>query len=148
MNPYRTQLSLRMWHPEADLSEFCRKAGLTPKVFWTKGDPRMTPKGRMLGGVRDSSYCLVNFGPASDIDLIEKIEAALAALSPHRADIERLVSTGGRITFSVAWFLEADTGKAIEWHTLGRMHELRIGFDFYLYVPERGEPDDAQEAPR
>lgn len=63
-------------------------------------------------------------------------------MMPFTADLKKLASTGGSIVFAVGWFLKEDTGERVEWNTLARMAEACIGFDFYVYVPDRGESDE------
>ena len=136
MRRQRTQLSLRVTHPERDLSSVCRTLELRPKIIWKKGDERRTPKGTSVGGVRESSYCWIDFGAASKASLSKKIEAAAKLLKPHRATLRRISSTGGRISFAIGRFCDEDTGEDFSCEMLAVVAGLRIGLDLYIYVPE------------
>ena len=136
MGPQSTSLSLRMHHPTRDLAAVCIALGLLPKIAWTKGDERQSPKGTKLGGVRDGSYCIAEIGETSREPLSSKMEAALARLEPHREILEEVWSTGGRLDFSVGWFLDEHTGETLDWPLLLRMSQLRIELQLNLYVPD------------
>ena len=133
MGPQRTQLSLHLMHPARDLSIVCRSLGLRPKVIWKKGDARRTPKGTSIGGARESSYCSIDLGAASKVDLSKKIQAAAQLLKPHRTILRRLSSTGGRISFYIGWFCEEDTGEEFSHETLALLADLPIALDLNIY---------------
>ncbi|MGH9614836.1 MAG: DUF4279 domain-containing protein [Bryobacteraceae bacterium] len=137
MGPQRTKLSLRFIHPTRDLAIICRTLGLRPKIIWTKGDERLTPKGRSIGGTRDYSYCSINLGAASKLGLSKKLDAAVKLLKPHRRLLRRLVSEGGRISFYVGWFCDEDTGEELNYEILAQMSDLCIALDLNVYAPER-----------
>jgi hypothetical protein len=110
--------------------------GLVPAPIWKKGDERKTPKGRKLGGTRDSSYCSIALGETSRQPLREKIAAALSLFRPHRELLRELSSTGGEVSFFVGWFLDENTRDYFDWQILGEMADLRIGLDLDVYVPQ------------
>ena len=136
MGPQRNKLSLHLKHPTRDLSIICRALGLRPKVIWKKGDEWRTPKGRSIGRVRESSYCSIDLGAQSKVDLLKKIEAAVRLLTPHRAILRKLSSTGGRISFYIGWFCDEDTGETLSSKILAQMADLHIALDLNIYVPE------------
>ena len=88
-----------------------------------------------MGGAREHSYCSIDFGAASRVELSEKIEAALRLLKRHRTLLRRLHSTGGRASFYIGWFCDEDTGEALGYKALDGMADLRIGLDLNIYVP-------------
>ncbi|WP_441237258.1 DUF4279 domain-containing protein [Bradyrhizobium sp. 930_D9_N1_4] len=137
MKDQRAKLSLHIKHPERDLGAICDKLGLAPKFIWKAGDQRRTPRGNRLEGSRSSSYCTIELGPTRRVSLARQIETALGLLQPHRRTLRRLSSTGGRISLFVGWFLDADTGDALEHHLLGQAADLRVAIDLNVYVPER-----------
>jgi hypothetical protein len=110
---------------------------LLPKVIWKKGDERRTPKGRSIGGTRESSYCTTDLGAASKVSLSKKIEAAAQLLKPHRTILRRLSLTGGRISFFIGWFCEEHTGEEFSHEILAQMADLRIALDLNIYVPDK-----------
>jgi hypothetical protein len=136
MGPQRNKLSLHLKHPTRDLSIICRALGLRPKVIWRKGEERQTPKGRSIGGVRDISYCSIDLGVTSKVDLSKKVEMAIELLTPHRILLRRLSSTGGRASFNIGWFCNEDTGEELRYDILARMADLCIALDFNIYVSD------------
>jgi len=137
MGPQRTKVSLHLMHPTRDLSIVCRTLGLRPKVIWKKGDERRTPKGTSIGGTRESSYCSIDFGAASKVDLSKKIEAAAQLLKPHRTILRRLSLTGGRTSFYIGWFCDEHTGEEFSYEILAHMAELHIALEFNIYIPDK-----------
>jgi uncharacterized protein DUF4279 len=136
MRSQRTKLSLHIRHPTRNLLSVCQSLGLQPKIVWKKGDERQTPKGTKTGGTRENSYCAIDFGAASKVELSEKIEAALRMLKRHRALLRRLHSTGGRASFYIGWFCKGDTGEELGYKVLAGMADLCIALDLNIYVPD------------
>jgi Domain of unknown function (DUF4279) len=132
----RTKLSLHLKHPTRDLSTICRTLGLRPKIIWKEGEERRTPKGRRLAGVRESSYCSIDLGATSKVELSKKIESAVRSLKPHRAILRRLTSTGGRISFYVGWFCDNDTGETLSSEILRQMTDMEIALDLNIYLAD------------
>jgi hypothetical protein len=79
---------------------------------------------------------LADLGETSREPLSNKIEAALARLEPHRDVLEEIWSTGGRLDFFVGWFLDEDTGDALDWQILEKMSQLRIELQLNIYAPD------------
>ena len=136
MKQQRIAFSLHIRHPTRDLARVCQTLGYRPKIIWSKGDARQTPKGTELEGVRDGSYCSISLGRTSRIDLSTKIEASLRTLRRHKALLRRLSSSGGRISFCVGWFLDRDAGEELDWKILAALADLRTGLDMRVYVPD------------
>jgi hypothetical protein len=57
-------------------------------------------------------------------------------LEPHRNVLEEVWSTGGRLDFFVGWFLDEDTGDALDWRILEKMSQLRIELQLNIYAPD------------
>jgi hypothetical protein len=117
------------------LSPVCAVLGLVPAPIWKKGDERKTPKGRKLGGTRDSSYCSIALGETSRQPLRENCGCLVALQATSRA-LRELSSTGGEVSFFVGWFLDENTRDYFDWQILGEMADLRIGLDLDVYVPQ------------
>ena len=144
MGPQITTLSLHLHHPTRNLSPVCAVLGVKPQHIWKMGDERQTPRGTKIGGTRDSSYCSVELADRSREPLSEKIEAALALLKPHRALLQELASTAGRITFYIGWFCDEHTGDGLSWHILKEMSDLRIGLELNIYIPDQMSSPSAE----
>ncbi|MBR0784207.1 DUF4279 domain-containing protein [Bradyrhizobium iriomotense] len=139
MNRYRAQLSLKLTHPTRDLSDVCKALGLEPNRIWKKGDERRTPKGSLLGGKCNSSYCSIEL-PSSRKSLAKQIEIALKRFTPHGAVLRRLSSTGGTVSLAVGWFLDEHSGELLGNDLLLALTRLRISLEFHVYVPDKSEP--------
>jgi hypothetical protein len=143
MKRQRSELSLRIEHPNCDLAAVCDALGLRPARTWKKGDERRTPKGTKTGGTYDKSTCMIVFGQPSRKSLPVRLEAALELIKPHRSVLRKVSSTGGSISFYIAWFCDEHTGERLTWSILEAMTDLRIALDLNIYVPDRPNGDEA-----
>jgi hypothetical protein len=114
--------------------EISTALGLDPNVKWTVGEPRRTPTGTLIGGIRDNtrwSHRLENNG---SIDLTEALAANISFLEGHRDFLESFVATGGEIEYYIGWFtIEASSGQTLPRELVRRIADLKIdlGFDIY-----------------
>jgi uncharacterized protein DUF4279 len=133
MGSARYKLWLRIKHPSRDLSAFCMDLGLVPAIVWNVGDQRRTPKGTMLPGQRQSSYCSIHFDDAEQSSLLEKMNSVLSMLKPHRSSIVEIDLSGGKVSFSIGWFSTDDSGQTVDWRILSAIADLRISLDTSVY---------------
>jgi hypothetical protein len=134
MKRQRVKLSLHIRHPARNLSTVCSDLGFKPAYIWKKGDERLTPKGNRIGGIREASYCSIDFGSTSREHLAKLIEAKLELLKPHQATLRRISTTGGTISFYVGWFCDENTGETFNVQLLREMAGLRIALELNIYV--------------
>src|SRR5262249_48935926 len=120
-------VSLRVEHPELDLSVVPASLGLSAKHIWRAGDERRTPKGTVLRALRDNSYCIIDFEGSGR--LRDQLNSVLSKLSAQRPLFENITSSGGRISLFVGWFSSGDSGETIDSAILNRMGELYLGLD-------------------
>src|SRR5277367_327318 len=77
LGTYTYALSFRISHSKDDLSEIPSRLRLEPRVCWKKGEPRVTPTGRAIGGVRKDSYCLFELQRKKKNDLSGGLKRAV-----------------------------------------------------------------------
>src|SRR5215831_21088118 len=119
MNPYQFNLSLRIKHPERDLSDLYEKLStvsmLKPKRIWKAGDARMTQDGRTLEGKYTESYCYFSVFDEpreSNVDsLSSAMERVTDVLLPYKADFDSHTSSGGKLEFFVGLYVNANSGE-------------------------------------
>ncbi len=137
MHRYTSKLSLHMRHPSRDLSKVVETLQLRPKYIWKSGDDRRSSTGTRIGGKRESSYCSVEIKSAPRTPLVQKIREALAFLAPHRRMLNRLTSTGGKVSLYVGWFCDENTGETFDNSVLRSMSELRVDLELNVYLPDQ-----------
>lgn len=76
-NPFDYHISFRVTHPTLDAGTITAQLCMTPKFCWTVGEPRKTPKGTPLDGVREESYCTFDIGSGEDGELAQCLYTAL-----------------------------------------------------------------------
>jgi hypothetical protein len=106
MQIYSYILDLRIYHPALDPDLVTRKLGMQPSVAWRAGDPRKTPKGTLLEGVRSNGYWSANpfsygWRQSTDAQVEDALEELMTYLSPHE-DFLREISREGAVRIWVS----------------------------------------------
>jgi len=57
MNSYSYDVSLRIRYPSLGEDVICKAINIKPYRKWSVGKQRMTPKGNVLDGVDEQTYC-------------------------------------------------------------------------------------------
>jgi hypothetical protein len=96
-------ISLQVRHPNADPNDIVGGIGLPLKRSWKVGETRSTPRGTVLPGHYDTTYCAFDLGAGGDGELAERLRGAVAMLSPKRDYLLSLRATGGTLNFFVTW---------------------------------------------
>ena len=136
MFPYRYKISLRFWHPTADLSRWTQLVGITPNRQWTAGESRTSPSGTPLGGERPDSYWsgTVEIG---ELDIEDSLLEVVASLEKYRDAFESHSASGGSAELFIGYFLEAvNGGFALKPELLGRCASLGLALDLDIYGQE------------
>jgi Domain of unknown function (DUF4279) len=131
-------VSFRATHPTLDPAEIAGQLGLEANASWAAGEPRKTPKGTLLGGVREESYCAFNIGSSDDGALSECLQTAVARLKREGDFLREIRATGGSLMFYVSRYTSGDTGEVFETGLLKDMAELGIelGINAYGVSPQ------------
>jgi hypothetical protein len=99
---YEYSLSLRIHHPLLDPREISRALRMRPKIAWRVGEPRLTPRGEPLPGVRSETYWSKALTPRwvkvpHGTQAEAKVIALMKRLRGQTTFLGRLRRTGGRI---------------------------------------------------
>ncbi|QWP77896.1 hypothetical protein J5226_05680 [Lysobacter sp. K5869] len=147
MNPYRYRVSLRLRHPDADLSRFGQTLGLGCFSTRIAGEPRLTPKGHPLPGTYRESTLAADLtpGPAARDSGEQRLEDFLAerlrAWSAQADALRELRDAGGSAECFIGVFLDANSGMTLDPALLARAGELGIALALDLYPPDRPDRD-------
>lgn len=126
-------VSLQITHPTAPVSELAGGFPWPMTSGWTAGEPRITPVGRELGGVRSESYCSLKIAQGDDGELTACLSRAVAVIQANGRHWEELRRTGGRLNFYVFWYPNGDTGAVLGAGLLGQMAALGIDLGLNVY---------------
>lgn len=101
MQLYSHILNIRIRHPTLDPDLVSCTLGLEPRISWRAGDPRRTPKGTALDGVRSEGYWSCDpfsygWRDSTDAQIEDALEEVVALLEPH-TDFLRSISLGGEV---------------------------------------------------
>lgn len=127
------RVSLRVKHPTLDPSEIAVQLGREPDASWKAGEPRMTPDGSILEGLRKESYCNFPIGAGGDGELAACLRAALDELASKGSFLQEIGATGGSLMFYTYWYPNGDTGEVFGATLLQTMADLGIELGINVY---------------
>ena len=112
--PCRYRMSFRIRHPKIDPAEVTRTLSMAPSRAWRAGEPRTTPTGQTLGGLREESYWATGVRPSAGKDSDPEKDAVsfLDMLDPHAALLHDIVASGGRLEFFLTFWQGGTTFSA------------------------------------
>lgn len=141
--PYRFKISLRLVHPSVDLSPCSKEFGLEPSRQWIAGEPRTTPRGNPLGGLRCESYWTAPLNISSSNRLVGALADIAQWLEAHETFMVNHAGSGGTAELFIGFFLErSSTGFSLDPELLAKYSRLGVALDFDMYGP-----DDESGAP-
>jgi hypothetical protein len=137
MHPYTFIISLRASHPTADLELVTNLLGRQPNVSWVAGDERKTPKGTLLGGVRENSYWVTRLTEeetgSESYQLEDLLEKYLSEVSVHAKELGDFVQSGGRLEFFVSVYGDRNFGLIFSPGLLSRLGAAHIELQLDVY---------------
>ena len=133
MNPYNYALSLRTTHPTMSGSELSNLIGLEAEIVHNVGEQRRTSTNQMLDGIYHKSYCSFKLVDGPEPALLESIRTWNDHLATKRAELAKILSTGGIIEYFVGVFLDKNIGIELEANDMKRLSDLgiRVALDIY-----------------
>lgn len=116
-----------------DPEEICSELGLRPERKWKVGSQRTTPKGDVLKGVYEETYCCFKLQHPKNQGLADFLIKVSAQFEVHSEFFKRIRSTGGTIEFFIGWYSDKNSGEVFDWELLAKLAEFRINLsmDFY-----------------
>lgn len=137
MNKFKFDLSFRVRHPYMNSEEICAQLGMVAKYQWTAGKQRKTPKGTLLEGVYNESYCSFDIDHDDNAGLTDLIRSNSQSLEAHKKFLDFLCSTGGKLEYFIGWYSEGNSGEEFDADLIRILAELKIGLslDFYGGTP-------------
>ena len=99
MQLYSYIVDLRIWHPALDPDLVSSSLGFEPGISWRAGEPRRTPKGTHLGGVRSQGYWSANpfcygWRESTDAQVEDAMEELVSLLEPHKDFLLKISQSG------------------------------------------------------
>ena len=142
MAAYKVDISLRAQHPDDDLAALIERVGIAPSQRWKKGDPRRTPKGKLLRGTRDDSYCSIPLQVARTSSLTEAVSDSLKVVRRVKKQLREIVASGGKVSIAVGWFCTGDAGTSLPSDLLAELGRAGVALDLYLYFAASDSNED------
>lgn len=134
---YTFKASLRIFGGDIPHSDICEALGVIPKRLCRKGEPRVTPKGQVLGGVYPDDYCVIDLAPGPDLSLPDFIDQQAKTFIAHKELFQKIKKGSARTEFFIGWFGPGNFGEVFGSDTLALMGELGIDLSLDIYaLPE------------
>jgi hypothetical protein len=114
-------------------SEIARIVGLKPHLVFDVGAQRKTPKGQLLKGLYDRTYCLFELFEGLDSSLIDKIRATNKHLLKRRRGLRKIKLSGGVLEYYVDFMVYGNAGVNFEPDILQEVSQVytRISVDVW-----------------
>jgi hypothetical protein len=144
--PFDYSVSLRVKHPLWTAADIASRLNRTPKHSWTVGEPKKTPKGTPLDGLRTETYCCFDIDEGRDGEFASCLRRAVSDLRQVEVDLRELCSSGGTLMFYVFWYPNGDTGEIFETELLLQMASLGIELGINVYDDRSARSAEADNA--
>lgn len=136
MRPSQYDVKLRFWHPKRRIEEIVKTLRLKPEWGWNQGDPRRTPRGKVLEGLRLDSYLTIDVkghrdGPAA------AVERQTKRLASRRRLLRAFARSGGEIEYWVSIFEENNSGEVFPHALLEFLGRLNINLSVEVFRGRR-----------
>lgn len=145
MYPFKYQVSLRFHHPEMAPDYICNVLGLKAMFKWKAGDKRITPQGKPLSGVYETTYCCFDLEHSPDILLADFLKQYNKKLYKHKSFLESVRSTGGDFGYYIGWFSGNMSGEIFDLELLKQLTELGIDLALSVYCGQKTKRKRAKE---
>lgn len=127
--------------------EFTKIIGFRPKYSWTAGSPRISQKGKPLGGTHKSSYWSTELTPETTLSENNEVEQALGAqieqFAPQADFFSKVRAEGGKAEFFVGLFSDENIVLDIEPALMARLAHAGLGICLDYYPWKRDESPDS-----
>jgi hypothetical protein len=98
---------------------------MTAERAWSVGEPRSTPKGRVLPGTNKETYCVFSV-KVDSTDVSGGLDDVVGGLEIQRGVLLDLAQTGGRCEVFVSWEASSNVGDLFSYQFLERLIALKL----------------------
>jgi hypothetical protein len=133
----RFGIRLLVKHPRADLSHLTAALGLQPHISWKAGADRVTPRGRKIPGVYESSAWSHSIHIKGKRAFFEEANNIIVKLVPHKKVLLKSVKAGGIVYIIIELPGDVSIGDTLSWESMKNLSAMRINLGIEVY-PEFG----------
>lgn len=127
-------VSLRVFHPASSHRDISSLLGMEADIGYTVGEQRSTPKGGLLDGVNQQTYCCFILIPKSPGNFAEHINELMLNLLIYRDFFRSVVDAGGRSELFVGVFSESSTGFTLGTADMSKLSEASLDLSIEVYL--------------
>jgi hypothetical protein len=141
--PRRFDVELFVVHPTMTPAAITAALGIEAQFVHSVSEPRMTPKGTLLGGrYPDTRWRHSIRYEVSGQHFADKVTMLVDRLLPHKAFFAGLRSTGGSAEVIVEFLGDGYLADNVPAATLANMAELQLDFGIACYVVRQNRQID------
>lgn len=133
MNNFKYDVSFRIFHPNMNPKDICKKLNMQATRMWCAGDQRKTPKGTSLPSVYEHSYCSFKLDQTEYTELIDLLKSWNKKLLNFKTFLNKIHSSGGKLEYFIGWYSKESSGEEFDVSLMYELVELKINLaiDFY-----------------
>lgn len=127
-------VSFRVTHPTRTSESIINHFGLPPSFSHSVGELRKTPKGLLLDGNYEETYCCFRLLPKLEGDFSIGIMKILPILSPHKEYLKLFVDEGGIAELFISVFTEGATGFTLNPQKMAELTSLSLCLSVEIHI--------------
>ena len=116
-----------------DPDEITHSLGLRPEVSWKRGDPKVTPIGRVVPGLRSDNLWSYSSGGKVGRRFDGFVVSFVEDLDNCKALFERLRDDGARVELMLCLFGTKNTSGVLPARALGILFDLNVSIGVEVY---------------
>jgi hypothetical protein len=132
----RYEINLLINHPNMSPDTITRRLKLTPHYSWRRGEPRRTPIGMELGGVRSETMWRHVAKEEGRRSFFAGLREFVDRLRVHRRFLSQITSAGGRVELIVNLPGNVNMGDVLKPETLRLIADMGADLGIEV-VPEK-----------
>lgn len=133
MHSFKFEISLRITTSNIDPVDISTRLKLIPEFQHKKGEQRKTPKGELLKGVYENSYCCFAYNRVDDEELHSMLDRIVTGLMSHSDLFDKISVNGGHAEFFIGWYSPGNTGDLLNHELLNKLSQLKIDLALDVY---------------
>jgi hypothetical protein len=134
MHPYKFYLSFRVFHPRESVARINKVVGLKPRVQNDVGVRRATPKGHLLDGTYDRTYCSYKLKDGMNSSLLACLSSWNLYFARRKLGLKKLSRSGGKLEYFLGLYIKSNGGLELDPKLIADAGRLGITFALDIYT--------------
>jgi len=132
MYDFTYEVTLRIFHPNADPNEICEKLGRQAIIKWKAGEKRIVG-GHQVNIVNKNTFCCFNLPHEHNLELVDFLRQTNADLYIYKVFFNSIRQSGGKAEYFIGWFSDVNSGQVFDYTFLNELVDLGIELSLDIY---------------